>query len=142
MQFRILQPDCVSRAPVKKRSHASEVEVMGAVQRFICDILRRHKAGVWLTPVTGQHTDVWLAPVTGQHTGVWLTPVIGQHTGGCPATIGSGFVLNSLCKHFFVYILSFIFRHTKSTLEDVTKHDQVVRIQQTLINCLRQVLEY
>jgi len=66
----------------------------------------------------------------------------GQYADGCPAKIGSGFIPSSLCKHSFAYMLSFIFCNIQSTLGDVTKRDQVVRIQQLLTNCLRQVLGY
>jgi len=108
----------MSRARVKKRSPATEADVMGAVQRFLCDEILRHEAGVWLTPVTGKFTD------------------------GCPATIESGIVSSSWRKHSFAYICSFTFCNTEITLGYVTKHDQVVRIQQPLTNCVRQVLGY
>ena len=65
----------------------------------------------------------------------------GQCTEGCPEKIGSGFVASSLYKQFFVYILSFIFGNT-DTLGDVSKHDQVVRIQKSLTNCMKPVLGY
>jgi hypothetical protein len=117
MQSRIHHPNCVSTARVKKRSPATEADVMGAVQRFLCDEILRHEGGAWLH-LTGQYTD------------------------GFPATTGSGFVPSSLCKHSFAYILSSIFCNTESTLGDVTKHDQVVRIQQPLTNCVGQILGY
>jgi len=88
MQSRIHHPECVSRARVKKRSPASEADVMGAIQRFLCDEIVRHEAGLWLTPVTEQFTE------------------------GCPATIGPGFVPSSLFKHSFAYTLSFKFCKT------------------------------